>query len=123
MYLHLGAEISVVVETMELLSALERAEILVREGGNNLVKLDVGKTGINILAITQDVGSVEDFIEASAEGEALEIRFNVRLLLDCLRNIKDQQINMDFTGPYSPCMIRPVQDHNYLHLVLPVRIT
>lgn len=114
---------SLVVETREMMNAMERAEILVRDGGNNLVKLEVGSTGINILAVNQDVGSVEDFVDASVDGETLEIRFNVRLLLDCFRNIKDQQINMDFTGSYSPCMIRPVQDHNYLHLVLPVRIS
>lgn len=111
-----------VVETRQLMSALERVEILVRDGGNNLVRLEIDK-GIKVSAVNQDIGSVEDFVNATVEGEGLEIRFNVRLLLDCLRNIKDQYVNFDLTGSFSPCMIRPVQDHNYLHLVLPVRIS
>ncbi|MGI6365730.1 MAG: DNA polymerase III subunit beta [Bacillota bacterium] len=114
---------SLVVETANMRAALERAEIIVKEGGNNLVKLDVDGGGIKVLAVNQDVGSSEDYVQASVEGEPLEIRFNVRLLLDCFRNIKDQQVNIDLTGPFSPCMIRPVQNHNYLHLVLPVRIS
>jgi DNA polymerase-3 subunit beta len=114
---------SLMVETNNIRAALERAEIIVKEGGNNLVKLEIDRGGIKILAVNQDVGSAQDFIQASVQGEPLEIRFNVRLLLDCLRNIKDQQVNLDFTGPFSPCTIRPVQNHNYLHLVLPVRIS
>lgn len=113
---------TLVAETQPLLSALERAEIIAREG-NNLVMLEVDGQGIKITAVNQDIGSFEDYAPATVEGEPLEIRFNVRLLLDCLRNIKNQQVNMDLTGPFSPCMIRPVQDHNYLHLVLPVRIS
>lgn len=112
---------TVVADTQELMAALERAEILVKDGGNNLVKLNINK-GIQLSAVNQDIGSVEDFVDAAVEGEEIEILFNVRLLLDCLRNIKDKQVNLDLTGPYSPCMLRPVGDHNYLHLVLPVRI-
>lgn len=114
---------SVVVETNSIRAALERAEIIVKEGGNNLVKLEIDDDRIKVLAVNQDVGSAQDFVQASVQGDSLEIRFNVRLLLDCFRNIKDQQVNMDFTGPFSPCTIRPVQEHNYLHLVLPVRIS
>lgn len=112
---------SLVTDTREIQAALERAEIIVKEGGNNLVKLEVGSQTIKIVAINQDVGSGEDFIDASVQGEPMEIWFNVRLLLDCFRNIKDQQVNMDLTGSFTPCIIRPVENHDYLHLVLPVR--
>lgn len=113
---------SVVADAQALQAALERAEIIVREGGNNLVLLQVDQ-GITVIGASQDVGRVEDFVPAEVQGEPLEIRFNVRLLLDCFHNIKDQQVHLDFTGPYSPCMIRPFENHNYLHLVLPVRLS
>lgn len=103
-------------------AALERAEILVRDGGNNLVKLAIKDSGIELLAFCQDVGTVSDFISAGINGEGLEIRFNVRLLLDCLKNLQDRDINMDFTGEFSPSLIRPVGEHDYLYLVLPVRV-
>lgn len=112
-----------VVDSAALTAALERAEILVRDGGNNLVKFDVGETGIRLSAYSQDIGSIDDFISGGVEGEPVEIRFNVRLLLDCFRNIKDSEVNIDLTGEFSPCMIRPVGEHNYLHLVLPVRVS
>ncbi len=111
-----------VVDAGAFTAALERAEILVREGGNNLVRLSIQDDGIKLLAFSQDVGAIDDFVNAGVEGEAVEIKFNVRLLLDCFRNIKDKEVNIDLTGEFSPCMIRPVGDHNYLHLVLPVRL-
>lgn len=112
-----------VVDAAVLTAALERAEILVRDGGNYLVKFDVGDNGIRLSAYSQDIGSIEDFIPGGVEGDPVEIRFNVRLLLDCFRNIRDGEVNIDLTGEFSPCMIRPVGDHNYLHLVLPVRVS
>lgn len=113
---------AVVVNTGILSAALERAEILVRDGGNNLVKLGIKGKGIELQALSQDVGKINDFIGAGVEGEELEIRFNVRLLLDCLKNIKEPEVNLDLTGEFSPCLIRPVGDHDQLHLVLPVRV-
>lgn len=111
-----------VVSTETLTAALERAEILVRDGGNNLVKLSIKEGGIHLSAFCQDIGTIEDFIDAGVEGEDVEIRFNVRLLLDCFKNIKGQEVNLDLTGEFGPCLIRPVGEHNYLHLVLPVRV-
>lgn len=111
-----------VVNTEAFASALERAEILVRDGGNNLVKLNFNEEGIKLLAFSQDIGTIEDFVSAGVEGEAVEIRFNVRLLLDCFRNILDKEVYIDLTGEFSPCMIRPVGEHNYLYLVLPIRL-
>lgn len=113
---------ALVVDGEALTAALERAEILVKDGGNNLVKLDAKGEGIELLAYNQDVGTINDFVSAGVEGEDVEIRFNVRLLLDCFKNIKEREVSMDFTGEFSPCLIRPVGDHDYLHLVLPVRI-
>ena len=111
-----------VVDAADLTAALERAEVLVREG-NNLVKFDVGDNGIRLSAYSQDIGTIDDFIVGGVEGDPVEIRFNVRLLLDCFRNIKDGEVNIDLTGEFSPCMIRPVGEHNLLHLVLPVRVS
>jgi len=111
-----------VADAGDFTAALERAEVLVRDGGNNLVKLEVGANGIKLLAQNADVGIIDDLIEAEVEGEEVAIRFNVRLLLDSFRNIKEKKVNLDFTGEFSPCLIRPVEEHNHLHLVLPVRI-
>lgn len=113
---------AVVVNCGILTTALERAEILVRDGGNNLVRLGIKETGVELQAFSQDIGVIDDFVGAGIEGEEMEIRFNVRLLLDCLKNVKEAEVNLDLTGEFSPCLVRPVGDHDHLHLVLPVRV-
>ena len=110
------------VETKDLASALDRAEVIAREGANNLVKLSLAQGSVAINSVSPDVGVLDDSVDAEIRGEEIEIRFNVRLLLDCLKNIGSQQVNMDFTGPYSPCLVTPLNDNNCLHLVLPVRL-
>lgn len=114
---------SLTLDTKTMLASLERAEIICRDGGSNLVNLIIDTNGVIVKATNPDAGNFEDYVDANVQGEAIDIKFNVRLLLDCFRNIKDQQVNIDLTGAFSPCMIRPVDDHNYLHLVLPVRIS
>lgn len=113
---------SVVADAKLLTAALDRAEVIAREGANNLVKLSLQGNGLVINSDSPDVGALEDRVKASVSGENMEIRFNVRLLLDCLKNIGAEQVSMDFTGPFSPCLVRPLEDHNCLHLVLPVRL-
>ncbi|MTI93891.1 MAG: DNA polymerase III subunit beta [Firmicutes bacterium] len=113
---------TVVTEAKPLLAALERAEVVAREGANNLVKLSVGEE-LNISASSPDIGNLEDTVATEKTGEDLDIRFNVKLLLDSLKNIKSQQVSIDLTGEFSPCLIRPLHDHNYIHLVLPVRLS
>lgn len=113
---------SVIVDVNLLAASLDRAEVVAREGASNLVKLTLSAEGMVINSDSPDVGMLEDRVEASVSGGDLEIRFNVRLLLDCLKNIGAKQASMDFTGPFSPCLVRPLEDHNCLHLVLPVRL-
>ncbi len=113
---------TVTLETKELSSALDRAEVIAREGANNLVKLSLGQGEMAINSVSPDIGVLEDSVDAEISGEEMEIRFNVRLLLDCLKNMGAEHVKMDFTGPYSPCLVTPLNDHNCLHLVLPVRL-
>jgi DNA polymerase-3 subunit beta len=113
---------SVTADGKELVAALERAEVISREGGNNLVRLEMDEMGIRINASSPDVGSMDEHLPASVQGETLSITFNVRLLLDSLKNLGSEKVSLDFTGSFSPALFKPIHDHNCLHLVLPVRL-
>ncbi len=56
------------------------------------------------------------------EGEPLQFAFNARYLSDALKMIGSEDVNIEFTGPLSPGILRPVSDIEYLSLLLPVRL-
>lgn len=109
----------------EFLRAIKIAAIFAREQAN-IVKLkiepsvDGGK--LKITTETPQVGANESEIEAKIEGEALEIAFNCRFLLDLLNSPLGEEIVFEANGPLSPGVFKIKGDDSFLHLIMPVRI-
>ena len=60
-------------------------------------------------------------LEVQQTGPDLNIAFNVKYLTDVVRFIDADQIEINLNNAISPCIITPVGDPDYVHLVLPVR--
>ena len=67
------------------------------------------------------IGDVYEKLDIQQEGANLNIAFNVKYLTDVVRFIDAEQIELNMNNAVSPCVITPVGDEDYLHLVLPVR--
>ncbi len=109
------------VVTKDLLNAIERAELLSREGTRSLVKLTIDDTKLNIQSNNPNLGSSNENIPLDKNGEDLSISFNAKLITDCLKIIDSPQITMEFSGAFNPCVIKPEIGDNFLYLVLPIR--
>jgi len=55
-------------------------------------------------------------------GETVNIAFNSRYILEGIKVIDAEDIQLNFMGSLNPCIINPLQDENYTYLVLPVRL-
>jgi DNA polymerase-3 subunit beta len=107
-----------------LSAALERVAVLADQH-NNVVRLSseplLGK--VKIAADAQDVGSGSEELAVTAEGDAIEIAFNVRYLLDGLKAISADQVVLQCNGPTTPAVLAPVgEDDSFTYLVMPVQI-
>ena len=58
----------------------------------------------------------------STEGKNLEVGFNPKYFLDALRAIDDEEVFIDFGSNVSPCIIRPVEEGDYIYMILPIRL-
>ena len=56
------------------------------------------------------------------QGKDIMIGFNPKFLIDALRVIENETIDMFFVTPKAPCFIRD-KDSTYIYLVLPVNFT
>ncbi|MBQ7452841.1 MAG: DNA polymerase III subunit beta [Clostridia bacterium] len=112
---------TITISKKQLEDGLDRASLLARMDKNNLVKFDI-KDKLLTLTSQSDIGNVTENITANLEGKDLSIAFNARYVSECLRNIEDEFIKMNFTSPIAPCTISSSDNDEYLYLILPVRI-
>lgn len=110
------------ISTEDLHSAVDRANILAREGNkNNLVKFNIEDNFIEVQTETE-LGSISDKVLCNIEGEELVIAFNARFFIDALRTISSPQIKMNFSGDMGPCIITPLETDNHKNFILPVKL-
>jgi DNA polymerase III subunit beta len=111
-----------VVDREELLKAV-RLSALIASSAANVVRLKVGEEGEEgvTIAATADVGDAEGGVEASVEGEGVTIAFNARYLTEALQNLDGNQLALEFSGPLSPGVLKPIDDADYVHVIMPVR--
>ncbi|MGO1369402.1 MAG: DNA polymerase III subunit beta [Senegalia sp. (in: firmicutes)] len=109
------------VKTNDIKQSIERASLLAREGRNNLVKFEIKDKCMTITS-NSEIGDVHEELAIELEGEDITIAFNSKYILDGLKVIDSDIINMNFISNVNPCIIKPVEDENYTYLVLPVRL-
>ena len=115
-----GYKTRVILETRDFIDTIERASLIITERLKNPLRILFDKK-VTVRCQT-NLGKVVDEFDADIEGEAVEIGFNNRYLLDALRNARCDKVAMEMTGALSPVKILPADDSNdFIYLVLPVR--
>ena len=111
------------VDRKGLLSALERVAVLADQH-NNVVKLtsDPAAGQLSISADAQDVGSGSEAIGAQVSGDAIQIAFNVRSVLEGLKAMGSEQVQLQCNAPTTPVVLAPQDDSSFTYLVMPVQI-
>ncbi|KXG45098.1 DNA polymerase III subunit beta [Tepidibacillus decaturensis] len=113
----------IIIQTKKLLESIERASLLARDGKNNIVKFtNIENLLIEVSSNSPEVGNVTDQLQIkNIEGEPVKISFNAKYMLDALRAIDSEEVQIEFTGALSPFVIKPIEHHRILQLILPVR--
>ncbi|WP_159888115.1 DNA polymerase III subunit beta [Paenibacillus puerhi] len=114
-----------VVQTDNLVDAIDRAYLLSREDKSNIVKLVMREDQtIEISSSSSELGKVtEELNTESLTGELLRISFNSKYMLDALKVMDSHHIHIGFTGAMQPIIIRPDEQASLLQLILPYRTT
>ena len=114
-------ETKVTVSKKELLECIDRATLLVKEGDKKPIIINI-TDGMMELKINSAVGSMNEEIDINKQGKDLMIGFNPKFMIDALRVIDDEQVNLYLVNPKAPCFIRDTAE-NYIYLILPVNFT
>ena len=116
-----------VMDTATLLKACKTALIFARDAAH-ITRLHV-KPGselapghVVVSATSAETGDDVSELDASIEGEEVEIAFNVRYLIDLLSVVGTPQVALDTTTSSSPGVVRPVGDMDYTHVIMPMHL-
>ena len=60
-------------------------------------------------------------VEINGCNKDLQIAFNAKYFIDCLKNIDDEMIKLCMTTDRSPCVVKPVDNDKKLYLIVPVK--
>ncbi len=114
-------ETKMTINRKEFLECIDRATLLVKEGDKKPVIVSI-TDGTMELKINSTIGSMDEVIEIEKQGKDLMIGFNPKFLIDALRVIEDETVDIYLVNPKAPCFIRD-KDSTYIYLVLPVNFT
>ena len=112
------------LERRPFMAALERVAVLADQH-NNVVRIGTDPAAglVQISADAQDVGSGSESLPASLAGDAMQIAFNVRYVLDGLKAMEADRIVLQCNAPTTPAILTPADDTTgFTYLVMPVQI-
>ena len=111
-------ETKVRINKRELLNCIDRATLLVKEGDKKPIIINIGDEVME-LRIKSQLGSMNEDIMIHKEGKDLMIGFNPKFLIDALRVIDDEEVDIYLMNAKAPCFIKD-EEENYIYLILPV---
>lgn len=83
------------------------------------VTVDIGKVTISC---TNQTGEAKEEMFISTEGKGLEAGFNPKYFLDSLKSIDDEEVFVEFGTNISPCLVKSIENKDYVYMILPIRL-
>ena len=100
------------------LDSIERSTLLIRESDKKPIILDFDDHRLEI-SLNSAIGSMKEEILIRKQGKDIMIGFNPRFLIDALRVIDDEEVDLYMINAKAPCFIRD-EEERYIYLILPV---
>ena len=116
-----GCRSKVVVDCKQFIDTIERASLIITERLKNPLRITFAKDKITVRCQTTLGKVVDEFPPVKMEGDAVEIGFNNRYMLEALRNARSERVLLEINGPLSPVKMLPEEGKDFIYLVLPVR--
>ena len=116
-----------VMDAAAFLKACKTAQIFARDAAH-IARLHVTPGSelapghVVVSATSAETGDDVSGMDASVEGEEIEIAFNVRYLIDVLSVVGTPQVELATTQASSPGVLRPAGDEDFTHVIMPMHL-
>lgn len=104
-----------------LLDAVGRVRQLARDAAP--VRLVLKPDGLELLAVTQDVGQGHEELDAKYEGAELTVAFNPEYLAQGIDVTPGDEVALETIDALKPAVLRSTEHPDFLYLLMPVRVS
>ncbi|MCB1006427.1 MAG: DNA polymerase III subunit beta [Acidimicrobiales bacterium] len=104
-----------------LLDAVRRVRLMARE--STPVRLVMKPDGLELLAVTQDVGQAHEELDATFDGTELTVAFNPEFLIQGAEVTQGDEITLETIDALKPALLRSPDSPDFLYLLMPVRVS
>lgn len=112
---------TLLVDRAALLEAIRRVRLLAQE--STPIRLAMSSEGLELVAMTQDVGQAREWLDASYEGTELTVAFNADYLFDGVDVAPGEQVRLESVDALKPAVLRSPDHPEFLYLLMPVRVS
>jgi DNA polymerase-3 subunit beta len=105
----------------ELTGALKLVSSFSPKNNEVIFKIVPEQKLVEVYSADSLLGENKYLIPAKITGEALNISFNWRFILDGMKNMDIETVNMGFQGDFKPSIIKRPQDNSYVYIVMPIK--
>ena len=113
------------IDLASMVQATRAASIFARDG-SGIIRVIVNPGNgdapgsVKIISRAEEVGSNENELDASVEGEESKVAFNSKFLMDVLNVLSGDDVDIETTTPSSPGVFRSAKHEGYTHVVMPM---
>lgn len=104
-----------------LLEGVRRVRLLAREA--TPVRMAMSADGLELVAVTQDVGQAHETIDAKFEGTELTAAFNPEYLIQGIEVMSGDEVVLETVDALKPAIARSTEHSEFLYLLMPVRVS
>ena len=104
-----------------LLEGVRRVKLLAREA--TPVRLAMSSDGLDLVAVTQDVGQAHESLDAKYEGSELTVAFNPDYLLQGVEVLPGDEVLIESVDSLKPALVKSPEHPEFLYLLMPVRVS
>jgi DNA polymerase III subunit beta len=109
------------VSRQDLVDGLKRVSVLSADKLQP-VKLALTKDQLVVSCTNPEAGEISDDVPVEYAGQAIEVAFNARYLLEALASLADKNVLIKLTDNLSPGLLVGVDEPRHLCVVMPMRL-
>lgn len=114
-------ETKIETNVKEMTESIERASLITNDDIRYPVRFIIDDDKMLVTSNTE-LGISKEQIDVNIDGNNMTIGFNPRYLLDSLKVIDDEKVEISFSSSVGPSVIKPIQSDKFIFMILPVRV-
>ena len=110
----------VIVLKQDFVNTLKLSNVFSDKFNQINVKIEPSSKKFVMTTKNNDIGENTTGLDSVITGEAVNINFNYKYIIDCLQSIDSDSVSLVFSGLNKPVIITPVSDTSFRYIVMPM---